>query len=94
LLSPIKGLSEASKVEKVFEFKPIEFKQKIILPDLAMVDELPELPPDPKIRFFGRYPETAVAVRLSYIEDPKDVLKDLAEFIYKYTGQPKYDEEK
>jgi len=51
-----------------------------------MVDELPELPPDPKIRYFGRYPETAVAVRLTYIDEPKEILRDLAEFIYKYTG--------
>lgn len=58
-----------------------------------MVDELPELPPDPKIRYFGRYPETAVAVRLTYIDEPKEILRDLAEFIYKYTGQPSYDEE-
>lgn len=84
MLSSSKGFSDASKPEKVFDLKPI--RQKIIMPDLPMVDEFPELPPDPKIKFFGRYPETAVAVRLAYIEDPKDVLKDLAEFIYKYTG--------
>ena len=53
-----------------------------------MVDEGPELPSDPKVRWYGRYPETAVAVRLDYIEDPKDMLKELAEFIYKYAGNP------
>ena len=65
-----------------------------MLPHLAMVDERPELPPDPKVRIYGRYPEFAVAVRLDYIEDPKDMLKELAEFIYKYAGNPNYDEEK
>jgi hypothetical protein len=39
-----------------------------------MVDEGPELPPDPKIRYYGRYPETAIAVRQEYINDPNAML--------------------
>ena len=73
--------------------KNLLLKPKLI-PRLAPVDERPELPPDSKVKMYGRYPEFAVAVRLDYIEDPKDMLKELAEFIFKYAGNPNYDEEK
>ena len=81
-LSSSKGFSSGTKAERGFELK------RKMQPNLAMVDEGPELPPDPKVRWYGRYPETAVAVRLDYIEDPKDMLEELAEFIYKYAGNP------
>lgn len=61
------------------------------IPILAPVDERPELPADPKVRFFGRNPETAVAVKLDYIEDPKEALKTLADYIFRFAGNPNYD---
>ena len=53
--------------------KNLLLKPKLILL-LAPVDEQPELPSDSKVRMYGRNPEFAVAVRLDYIEDPKDML--------------------
>jgi len=80
-------------LSKVRSEKNILMKPKK-MPSLAPVDERPELPPDPKIKFFGRNLESAVAVRLEYIKDPKEVLKELADFIYKYAGNPNYEEHK
>lgn len=31
-----------------------------------MVDERQELPPDPKVKYFGRLPGTVIPVRLTY----------------------------
>lgn len=57
-----------------------------------MVDEAIELPPDPKIKAFGRR-NKVIKVRLEYITEPTELLQDLTEFIYKNAPLIDYDDE-
>jgi hypothetical protein len=50
---------------------------------LESIDERQELPGDPKIRTFGRFPETQVECMLNYESEPQNILSALTEFFYK-----------
>ena len=72
----------SSVTKSIFEAQPKD--------QLEMVDEAIELPPDPKVKEFGR--KKKVKVRLDYITEPTELLGDLTEFIYKNAPLIDYDE--
>lgn len=62
--------------------------------NLDSVDEQLELPPDPKIRVYGRAPARQIRVRQEYTTDPTSILNDLAEFVFKNAKLMDFNDEK
>ena len=51
------------------------------------------MPPDPKVRVYGRDPYPKVYVRKDYTNEPTDILNDLTEFIFKHAKLMDFSEE-
>lgn len=59
--------------------------------ELEEVDEQQELPPDPKVKLFGRQPGPIIKVRFDYTPEPTQLLQDLTEFIFKHAKMMEFD---
>lgn len=52
------------------------------------------MPPDPKVRMYGRPPCRPIPVRHEYTTDPANILNDLTEFVFKNAKLMEFSEDK